>query len=78
MNGVLLFPSDLSPLSDERRSWQGRGWGGSSQRDRKRQGHPGGGDGRGLWGLSEPLPHPVHVRDGLEMPKQPEEQHFWG
>jgi len=38
----------------------------------------GGGDGRGLRGLSELLPHHVHVRDGQEMPEWSEEQSFWG
>lgn len=39
MNGDLLFPSDLSPLSAGWRSWQGCGWGGRIQGGRKQWGH---------------------------------------
>lgn len=34
------------------------------------------GDGRGLWGQSELVPHHIHVRDGPEMLEQSEEQQF--
>lgn len=63
MNGDLLFPSDLSPLCDGRRSWQGCGWGGRIQQIGNSGVISGGGDGQGLRGL----PEHVRVRDRLEI-----------
>lgn len=63
MNGDLLFPSDLSPLCDGWRSWQGCRGGGRIQAERKQRGHLRWRGWAGLRGLSE---H-VHGRDRLEI-----------